>query len=305
MSFQLEVTELLAGKRLDAALAEVEPKLSRAAARRLIEQGAITVSGSTVKPAHRLRVGERVRGDLPDPLPDRLVPEPLPLEIVYEDSQLIVIDKSAGMVVHPAAGHREGTLVNALLYHCRELAGIGGVLRPGIVHRLDKGTSGLLVAAKTELAHRGLSRQFKAHSVERSYRALVRGSPAATEGSIDAPIGRHPRDRKRFSTRARVARRAVTHWSVEERFREITLIRVRLETGRTHQIRVHLASVGLPIIGDPVYGGSRRASAELGLRRQALHAATLGFEHPETKELMRFDSELPEDLSSVMAELRR
>ncbi len=305
MSFQLEVTELLAGKRLDVALAEVEPKLSRAAARRLIAQGAITVSGSTAKPAHRLRVGEHVRVDLPDPVPDRVAPEPLPLEVVYEDSQLIVIDKPAGMVVHPAAGHREGTLVNALLYHCRELAGIGGVLRPGIVHRLDKGTSGLLVVAKTELAHRELSQQFRARSVERTYRALVRGRPRADRGSIDAPIGRHPSDRKRFSTRARVARRAVTHWWVEERFQEITLIRVRLETGRTHQIRVHLASVGLPIAGDRVYGGGRRASAELGLARQALHAASLGFEHPQTEERMYFDSELPEDLASVLAGLRR
>ncbi len=305
MSFQLDVTELLAGKRLDAALAEVEPKLSRAAARRLIEQGAITVSGSTVKPAHRLRVGECVRGDLPDPVPDRVTPEALPLAIVYEDSQLVVIDKAAGMVVHPAAGHRQGTLVNALLHHCRELTGIGGVLRPGIVHRLDKGTSGLLVVAKTELAHRDLSRQFKARSVERSYRALVRGRPRADQGSIDAPIGRHPGDRKRFSTHARVARRAVTHWSVEERLGEITLVRVRLETGRTHQIRVHLASVGLPIAGDPVYGGGRRASAELGLGRQALHAATLGFDHPETEERLRFDSELPADLAAVVVELRR
>ncbi len=305
MSFQLDVTELLAGKRLDAALAEVEPKLSRAAARRLIEQGAITVSGSTVKPAHRLRVGECVRGDLPDPVPDRVTPEALPLAIVYEDSQLVVIDKAAGMVVHPAAGHRQGTLVNALLHHCRELTGIGGVLRPGIVHRLDKGTSGLLVVAKTELAHRDLSRQFKARSVERSYRALVRARPRDDRGSIDAPIGRHPGDRKRFSTHARVARRAVTHWSVEERLGEITLLRVRLETGRTHQIRVHLASVGLPIVGDPVYGGGRRAGAELGLGRQALHAATLGFDHPETGERLRFDSELPADLAAAVVELRR
>lgn len=301
----MEVTGSLAGKRLDVALAEIEPKLSRAAARRLIEGGSVTVSGVIVKPAHRLRVGERVRGQLPEPVPDRVEPQPLPLQIVHEDSQLVVIEKPAGMVVHPAAGQREGTLVNALLYHCRELTGIGGVLRPGIVHRLDKGTSGLLVVAKTDLAHRRLSQQFKAHSVERSYLALVRGTPQAREGTIDAQIGRHPKDRKRFSTRVRVGRRAVTHWTVEERFEKVTLIRVRLETGRTHQIRVHLASVGLPIAGDPVYGGGRPARAELGLVRQALHAASLGFDHPEHGQRLRFDSELPQDLASVLSALRR
>jgi len=301
----VEVTGSLAGKRLDVALAEIEPKLSRAAARRLIEGGSVTVSGVIVKPAHRLRVGERVRGQLPEPVPDRVEPQPLPLQIVHEDSQLVVIEKPAGMVVHPAAGQREGTLVNALLYHCRELTGIGGVLRPGIVHRLDKGTSGLLVVAKTDLAHRRLSQQFKAHSVERSYLALVRGTPQAREGTIDAQIGRHPKDRKRFSTRVRVGRRAVTHWTVEERFEKVTLIRVRLETGRTHQIRVHLASVGLPIAGDPVYGGGRPARAELGLVRQALHAASLGFDHPEHGQRLRFDSELPQDLASVLSALRR
>jgi 23S rRNA pseudouridine1911/1915/1917 synthase len=305
VSFQFDVTEPLAGKRLDAALAETEPKLSRAAARRLIEQGAVTVSGAQVKPAHRLRVGERVQGRVPDPKPDRLQPEPIPLEIVYEDSQLVVVDKRAGMVVHPAAGHREGTLVHALLHHCRELAGIGGVLRPGIVHRLDKGTSGLLVVAKTELAHRCLSEQFKAHATERRYLALVRGTPRADRGSIDAPIGRHPKDRKRFSTRVRLGRQAVTHWWVEERFENLTLIGVRPETGRTHQIRVHLASVGLSVAGDPVYGGGRKVTEELGLKRQALHAAYLGFDHPETNEHLSFDSELPEDLASVIARLRR
>ncbi len=299
------VTEPLAGQRLDAAMAQIEPRLSRAAARRLIERGDIRISGSQVKPAHRLRIGERVEGRVPEPEPDSLAPEAIPLEIVYEDAQLIVVDKPAGIVVHPAAGQRSGTLVNALLHHCHDLAGIGGVLRPGIVHRLDKGTSGLLVVAKTELAHRKLSAQFKAHSIERRYLALVRGMSRADEGSIDAPIGRHPTDRKRFSTRARVGRRAVTHWYVVERFVDTTLLGVRLETGRTHQIRVHLASVGLPVVGDPVYGGGRKVTARLGLQRQALHAVSLAFEHPATGERLSFESELPEDLASVIAQLRR
>ena len=291
--------------RLDAAVAEMDTGLSRAAARRLIERREITISGATAKPSHRLRLGERVEGRVPEPAPDRLEPQAIPLEIVHEDTQLVVVDKPAGMVVHPSAGHREGTLVHALLYHCKGLSGIGGVLRPGIVHRLDKGTSGLLVVAKTDLAHQRLSHQFKRRSIEREYLALVRGMPAADEGTINAPIGRHPRDRKRFSTHAHVGRVAVTHWWVEERFAELTLMRVGLETGRTHQVRVHLASVGLPVAGDPVYGGGRKLAQELGLTRQALHAAHLGFEHPETGERLRFDSVLPEDLAMVIRGLAR
>jgi 23S rRNA pseudouridine1911/1915/1917 synthase len=300
---RFDVTEALVGMRLDAAVAEMEPALSRAAARRLIERGHMTVSGASAKPAHRLRMGERVEGRVPEPEPDRLDPEPIALEIVHEDAQLVVVDKPAGMVVHPSAGHHEGTLVHALLHHCHGLSGIGGVLRPGIVHRLDKGTSGLLVAAKTDLAHRRLSEQLRAHSIEREYLALVRGRPGREQGMIDAPIGRHPTDRKRFSTRARVGRAAVTHWWVEQRFATLTLVRVRLETGRTHQIRVHLASVGLPVAGDPIYGGGRRLTRELGLQRQALHAAHLGFDHPETGERLRFDSPLPADLAAVIARL--
>jgi 23S rRNA pseudouridine1911/1915/1917 synthase len=272
--------------------------------RRLLEQGAITVEGRTVKPAARLREGDRVRGQIPEPEPDRLTPEALPLDVVYEDAHLIVIDKPAGLVVHPAPGHRSGTLVNALLHHCRELSGVGGVRRPGIVHRLDKDTSGLLVAAKSDRAHRGLARQFKAHSIAREYQALVSGVPRSASGSIDAAIGRHPGDRKKWSTRAPRGRSAVTHWRVEERLGALTLLRVTLETGRTHQIRVHLASVGLPVAADPVYGGGRGAARELGLARQALHAALLGFEHPVTGERVAFRAELPEDLRVVLETLR-
>ena len=300
MNFQHEVTADLEGKRLDTALAGLESALSRAQVRRLIESGNVRVSDEQVKPAYRLRRGELIEWRVPEPVGSELAPEPIPLEIVFEDDDLIVVDKPAGLIVHPAAGVRSGTLVNALLYHCGGLSGVGGVRRPGIVHRLDKGTSGLLVAAKNDLAHNALARQFKEHSIQREYLALVRGQPGAQRGSIDAAIGRHPSDRKRFSTRARTGRTAVTHWAVERRLRDLTLLRLRLETGRTHQIRVHLASIGLPVLGDPVYGGGRKGAREPGLRRQALHAVQLGFEHPRTRERLRFASRLPEDLVLVI-----
>ncbi len=301
MNIRHEVTVELEGKRLDTALAGLESELSRARVQRLIENGDVRICGERVKPAHRLRKGECIEGRVPEPTPSELVAEPIPLCVVYEDEDVIVVDKPAGLVVHPAAGVQSGTLVNALLHHCRGLSGVGGVRRPGIVHRLDKGTSGLMVAAKNDMAHRALARQFKAHTTEREYFALVRGRPLAQRGSVDTPIGRHARDRKRFSTRVRVGREARTHWAVERRLRGLTLLRVRLETGRTHQIRVHLASIGLPVVGDPVYGGGRKVSRELGLERQALHAAVLGFEHPRTGERLRFTSPMPEDLASVIA----
>ena len=234
---------------------------------------------------------------------DTLEPEEIPLDLLYEDSHLLVVNKPAGMVVHPAVGHRAGTLVHALLHHCAGLSVIGGVERPGIVHRLDKGTSGLLMVAKNDQAHRSLSAQLKEHSIDREYLALVRGTPSAEQGTIDAPIGRHPQDRKRFTTHARIGRAAQTHWCVEKRFADLTLLRVRLETGRTHQIRVHLASVGFPILGDPVYGGGRRKNRELGLDRQALHATLLGFEHPNSGKRLRFEAELPLDLQDVLARI--
>jgi 23S rRNA pseudouridine1911/1915/1917 synthase len=305
VSFRFEVGESLAGQRLDRALADRLPELSRARLQRMIEAGDVEVSGRRAKPAHRLRLGELVAGRVPDPVPaDHLEPEAIALEVVFEDDDVIVVDKPPDLVVHPGAGHRSGTLVNALLHHCgASLSGIGGVLRPGIVHRLDKGTSGLLVAAKNDAAHRHLAAQFKRHSVDREYRALVRGAPGEDAGSIVAPIGRHPTDRKKFSTRTRSGREAVTHWRVERRMGALSLLRVRLETGRTHQIRVHLASVGLPVAGDPVYGGGRSVTRALGLQRQALHAARLGFEHPRSGERLAFDSPLPADLARVIGEL--
>jgi 23S rRNA pseudouridine1911/1915/1917 synthase len=298
------VSPELVGQRLDAALAKLEPGLSRAQVRRLIGQGEVTVSGAVVKPAHRLRADEFIAGRVPEAQPTEIGPEELPLAIVFQDADLVVIDKPAGLVVHPAPGHGGGTLVNALLHHCRDLSGVGGELRPGIVHRLDKDTTGVLVVAKNDLAHRALAAQFKVHSVQREYLALVRGSPGAPSGKVDAPIGRHPTDRKRMSTKTRRGRSAVTHWAVEERLRGAALLRVRLETGRTHQVRVHLASIGLPVLGDPVYGGGRAQGAELGLGRQALHAAVLGFAHPTTGAIVRFESPLPADFARALEALR-
>ncbi|HTO53954.1 MAG TPA: RluA family pseudouridine synthase [Myxococcota bacterium] len=304
MSFEHRVPPELAGQRLDAALAKLEPSLSRAQVRRLIEAGEVTVSGALVKPAHRLRAGEAIAGRVPEPEPTEVMAEELPLAVLFEDGDVVVIDKPAGLVVHPAPGHSGGTLVNALLHHCRDLSGVGGELRPGIVHRLDKDTSGVLVVAKNDAAHRSLAAQFKAHSVLREYLALVRGSPRAESGTIEAAIGRHPTDRKRMSTKTRRGRAALTHYKVEERLRGATLLRVRLGTGRTHQVRVHLSSIGLAILGDPVYGGGRAPGVELGLRRQALHAAVLGFTHPRSGDALRFESPLPADLARALEALR-
>ena len=303
MSVRFRVDAPLAGQRVDQAVAARRPELSRAQVRRLIDQGAIRVGDTRVKPSHRVHEGDEIAVEVPAPRALEAEPEDIPLVIVHEDSHLIVVDKPAGLVVHPAAGHASGTLVNALLFHCRDLSGVGGVLRPGIVHRLDKDTSGLLVCAKSDPAHRALAAQFKAHTIEREYLALVRGRPKAESGSVDAAIGRHPTDRKKFTTRAPRGRQARTHWRVERRFRDVTLLSVRLETGRTHQIRVHLASVGLPVAGDPVYGGGRAAARALGLARQALHAARLGFEHPVSAERLTFTSPLPPDLARVLARL--
>jgi len=225
--------------------------------------------------------------------------------VLFEDADLIVVNRPAGLVVHPAPGHPGGTLVNALLHHCGDLAGIGGVLRPGIVHRLDRGTSGVLVAAKSDAAHASLAAQFHDHTVERMYLAIVRGAPSAESGRVERPIGRHPRDRKRMSTLASAGRRAVTAWRVRERFaaRGHALLEVRPETGRTHQIRVHLAAAGLPIAGDPVYGRARRG--ELPIERPALHAARLGFTHPRSGERLCFEAPPPEDFRRALDWLAR
>jgi 23S rRNA pseudouridine1911/1915/1917 synthase len=298
-------------ERLDRFLAERLPEMTRSQLKRLIDENHVLVNGGSAKAGEKLRGGEAVWVTLPEPVSSGLHAEVIPLSILYEDSDLIVIDKPAGMVVHPAPGHQGGTLVNALLYHCGDLAGIGGELRPGIVHRLDKDTSGVLVAAKNETALNGLARQFKEHSVHRRYLALIQGLLPADEGMVDRPIGRHPTERKKMALVTRAGRRAVTRWRVLSRFPQdrLTLVELHLETGRTHQIRVHLAGIGFPVAGDPVYGhkGWLKQLADpqlhrllLALGRQALHARTLGFVHPGNGRYLEFSSPPPEDMMTIL-----
>lgn len=299
-------------ERLDLFLSRTVEHLTRAGAQRLIETGQVVVDGAPQKSSLKLKGGERVSVEIPPPLPAEPIAEAIPLEILFEDADLVVVNKPAGMVVHPAAGNPSGTLVNALLGHCRDLSGIGGELRPGIVHRIDKDTSGLLVVAKSDRAHQSLSRQFKEHSVKRVYLALVYGSPREDRGKIEAAIGRHPVDRKRMSGKARHGKQAVTNWRVLGRYQGISLMQLRLETGRTHQIRVHLSEAGFPLVGDQVYGGSGRLANIQDqllrklikeLDRQALHAKSLGFIHPASGAYLEFDTELPDDMARVLSYL--
>jgi 23S rRNA pseudouridine1911/1915/1917 synthase len=301
-ALELSVDESVAGQRVDAAVSGLAD-VSRAQVQRWIEAGRVRVEGEVVRASRKLALGETIEALPVEPVEMALEPEPIPLVVLYEDADVIVIDKPAGLVVHPAPGHPHGTLVNALLHHCGDLAGIGGVLRPGIVHRLDRGTSGVLVAAKHDAAHQHLARQFAEHSIDRVYRAFVRGLPRAGSGRIDRPIGRHPRDRKRMSVETRAGRASATRWRVLRRFRVsgVSELEIRPETGRTHQIRVHLSSAGLPLVGDVVYGRARGAQATLG--RPALHAARLGFEHPTTGRFLAFEAPLPEDLIELVAAL--
>ena len=301
-----------AGSRLDVWLARSLPSLSRARLQALIEEGHVLLDGARARASTRLREGQGVSVHVPAPVPAEPRPEDIPLSVLYQDAHLLVIDKPAGLVVHPGAGRAGGTLVNALLRHVGDLSGIGGVLRPGIVHRLDRGTSGLLVVAKDDDTHRALVRQFASRSVEKEYLALVHGLPARPRGEVEAPIGRDPVHRRRMSIRAPRGRQARTSWAVEETFDGAALLRVRIHTGRTHQIRVHLASIGHPVVGDAVYGGtrtpsSRRAAAREALRsfpRPALHAGRLAFSHPATGERLAFVAPLPADFASLLEALR-
>ena len=299
-----------AGWRLDRALADALPTLSRERLKALVKSGALEAGGQLVRdPATKVRGDEAFTLAIPEPEPAHNEPQDIPLVIVFEDEHLLVVDKPAGLVVHPAAGNRAGTLVNALLHHCAgRLSGIGGVARPGIVHRIDKDTSGLLVVAKTDVAHEGLAKQFAAHSIDRRYLAIVRGLPAAAEGKVDAPLARSAYDRKKIAiVEGARGKRAVTHWKRLTPLRNAALVECRLETGRTHQVRVHMASIGHPLLGDPVYGRGKSDHAQLLYRldfhRQALHAAGLGFVHPVTKARLSFDSALPSDMQELFRAL--
>ena len=290
---EFEITPELAGARLDKALAVCCPEVSRSAAAKLLGEGCVCVGGLVIRDKNRrVHPGEQVLLALPAPRESEALPEEIPLDIVYEDDDLLVVNKPQGMVVHPAAGNPDGTLVNALLYHCRgSLSGIGGVLRPGIVHRIDKDTSGLLIVAKNDAAHRSLAAQIKAHSFTRIYEAVVHGNLPQDSGIVDAPIGRHPVERKKMAVTERHAKSARTHYEVIARYGGFTHVRLRLETGRTHQIRVHMASIGHPVAGDRLYGPKKPAP---GLAGQCLHARVIGFIHPPTGRYMEFSSPLPD-----------
>jgi 23S rRNA pseudouridine1911/1915/1917 synthase len=296
-----------AGWRLDRALADAVPTLSRERVKALIRSGAL--EPQLRDPATKVRGDEAFTLTVPEPAPAHNVAQDIPLAIAFEDEHLLVVDKPAGLVVHPAAGNADGTLVNALLHHCGgSLSGIGGVARPGIVHRIDKDTSGLLVVAKTDVAHEGLAKQFAAHSVKRRYLAIVNGVPKAVGGTVDAPLARSTTNRKKIAIVGEGrGKRAVTHWKRLEILRDAALVECRLETGRTHQVRVHMASIGHALIGDPVYGGPakthRKLLQELDFHRQALHAAELGFIHPVTKARLSFQSALPSDMQRLFTAL--
>jgi 23S rRNA pseudouridine1911/1915/1917 synthase len=299
------------GERLDRYVTRQLPTHSRAYVQQLIAQQQILVDERASKPGYRLRAGDRITISLPPPMPAGVLPESIALDVLYEDAHLLVVNKAAGMVVHPSPGNASGTLVNALLDHCTQLSGIGGIERPGIVHRLDKDTSGAIVVAKNDAAHRSLARQFAERQVKKLYLAVVHGDLVETAGVIDAAVGRHPVYRQKMSTHTRVGRRAVTEFRVLERFGLYTLVELRPRTGRTHQIRVHMTALGHPLLGDPTYGRSRRAFHRSPLayqldwfHRQALHAWGLGFVHPATGEWLECRAPLPADLEHLLAHLR-
>ena len=299
---RLRASEESKNQRLDAFLASSLDGLTRSQATRLIESGEVAVNGRAVSKSYKLAGGEDIAVTLPEPEPVEAVPQDIPLDVVYEDADVIVVNKPSGMVVHPAPGHPDGTLVNALLYHCAgTLSGVGGALRPGIVHRIDRDTSGLIIAAKNDAAHQYLSAQLADHTLARTYECIVVGSLREDRGTVDAPIARHPTDRKRMAVVAG-GREAVTHWEVIARYPGYTHVRCRLETGRTHQIRVHMAYIGHPILGDTVYGAKKEVP---GLTGQCLHAVGLRFLHPRTHEVVELSCPLPDEFTRMLQKIRK
>lgn len=288
----LTVDESFDSERIDKFLSSNLDSLSRSAVQKLIDEGNIRVNFAVVSKNYKVKTGDKVAVVIPEPKTLEAKPENIPLDIRYEDSDLLVVNKPKGMVVHPAAGNFDGTLVNALLYHCKgSLSGIGGVIRPGIVHRIDKDTSGLLIVAKNDMAHVSLAEQIKAHSFTRQYQSVVYGHFKTTEGTVDAPIGRHPTDRKKMTVTTKNSKNAVTHYKVIDEYKDFTHLALKLETGRTHQIRVHMSYIGHPVAGDSVYGPKKIIQY---LEGQCLHAGLIGFRHPRTREYIEIESELPE-----------
>ena len=298
--FELEITAEENGTRLDSYLAEELEGISRSYLQKLIGEGLILVNQKTVKSNYKVKTGDSLLVQIPEAAPVDIQPEAMDLDIVYEDSDLLIVNKPVGLVVHPAHGHYSGTLVNGLLAHCTDLSGINGKMRPGIVHRIDKDTSGLLMIAKNDMAHQHLAAQLKEHSIKRAYYALVQGVISEPAGLVDAPIGRHETDRKKMAVTFKNSKEARTHYYVKERFAKNSFIECRLETGRTHQIRVHMAYLGHPLVGDPLYGTRKN---NLDLPGQALHAYALGFVHPRTGEELYFEAPLPEHFQSVLKTL--
>ena len=297
----MEFTAAQDGLRVDVFLAGCLPELTRSAVQRLLAEGGVTCGGAPVRKNARTEAGAVYAVTLPEARPVETAAQDIPLDIVYEDEDVLVINKPKGLVVHPAAGHEDGTLVNALLYHCGDsLSGVGGERRPGIVHRIDRDTTGLLIVAKNDFAHQRLAAQLSDHTLRRTYECIVRGGFREDSGTVNAPIGRDPRDRKRMAVTEKNSREAVTHWEVIARYGQYTHLRCRLETGRTHQIRVHMAHIGHPLLGDLVYGHKR---PEKGLSGQCLHARALRFVHPRTGELVTFTCPLPEYFQDVLARL--
>ena len=299
-NFKFQISEEHNGKRIDKYLSSVLDGKSRSYIQGVIDEEKVNVNGKIVKSNYKLKTKDVIDLEIPEPTELKVTPENIPLDILYEDKDVIVVNKPQGMVVHPAPGAYDGTMVNALLYHCKDLSGINGIIRPGIVHRIDKDTSGILVVAKNDNAHNILAEQLKDHSMTREYYALVEGVIKEDEGTINRPLARHPKERIKISV-VKGGREAITHFKVIERFKEYTLVKCILETGRTHQIRVHMAYIGHPLVGDPVYGYKKQ---KFKLQGQMLHAKVLGFIHPSTKEYMQFESPLPDYFTEIINKLK-